>query len=121
MAGVLLCPGEGRVRATDSVANVPTTPPRDRRIHLTLHKPRLALYARIKPTLVLGGRGQPTQWGEGTWLVPADRTVTIGVFLFNRMWRFGHAEITLSPDDTSALEYRAPVLPFLPGAFRRRT
>lgn len=89
-----------------------------RRIDLLLRKPRLALYAGIKPTLVIGGRGQPTQWGRGTWQVPADRTVTIGVFLFNRVWRFGQADFTLAPEDSEALEYRAPLLPFLPGRIR---
>lgn len=91
-----------------------------RRIELLLHKPRFALYGGIRPTLVIGGRGQPTQWGIGTWQVPGDRTVTIGVFLFNRFWRFGSAEFTLRPEDAAALEYRAPVLPFLPGRLRHR-
>ncbi|WP_136054225.1 hypothetical protein [Microbacterium sp. K24] len=93
----------------------PETPAR--RIELTLHRPWFALYAGIRPTLVIDGRGQPTQWGLGTWQVPAEDTAVIGVFLFNRMWRFGQAEHTLSPDD-AALEYRAPALPFLPGRIR---
>ena len=86
-----------------------------RRIELTLHKPWFALYALIKPTLVIGGRGQPAQWGLGTWQVPADETVLVGVFLFNRVWRFGRAEFALDPLDPPALVYRAPALPFLPG------
>jgi hypothetical protein len=89
-----------------------------RRIELTLHKPWFALYAGIKPTLVIDGRGQPTQWGLGTWQVPADRTVTLGVFLFNRLWRFGQAEFALEPDDPPAVVYRAPVLPFTSGRMR---
>lgn len=89
-----------------------------RRIELTMRRPRLALYAWVKPTLVLGERGQPTQWGLGTWQIPADRSVTIGVFLFNRIWHFGQAEITLDADDTTAWEYRAPVLPFGRGRLR---
>lgn len=88
-----------------------------RRIELTMRKPWFALYAGIRPTLVIAGRGQPTQWGVGTWQVPADETAVIGVFLFNRMWRFGQAEHTLAADD-AALEYRAPALPFLPGRIR---
>lgn len=88
-----------------------------RRIELTMHRPWFALYAGIRPTLVIAGRGQPTQWGTGTWQVPADESAAIGVFLFNRMWRFGQAEHTLTTDDT-ALEYRAPALPFLPGRIR---
>ncbi|KQY74322.1 hypothetical protein ASD13_12670 [Microbacterium sp. Root1433D1] len=91
-----------------------------RRIELTMHRPRLALYAGIRPTLVIGGRGQPTQWGDGTWQVPADRHTTIGVYLYNRMWRFGQAELVLDPEDASALEYRAPVLPFLRGRLIHR-
>jgi hypothetical protein len=47
--------------------------------------------------------------------VPADETVTVGVYLFNRMWRFGRAEIRLAPSDPPALRYRAPALPFLRG------
>lgn len=89
-----------------------------RRIELTLHKPWFALYAGVRPTVVIAGRGQPAQWGLGTWQVPTTQTVTIGVFLFNRMWRFGQAEFALEPDHGSALEYRAPALPFLAGRFR---
>lgn len=96
-------------------------PPASRRIELTLHKPWFALYAGVKPTLVIDGRGQPTQWGLGTWQVPADRTVTLGVFLFNRLWRFGQAEFTLEPDDPPAVVYRAPVLPFTGGRMRTPT
>jgi hypothetical protein len=44
--------------------------------------------------------------------------VTIGVFLFNRVWRFGQAEVALDVADDSAWEYRAPALPFLPGRLR---
>lgn len=89
-----------------------------RRIRLTLHKPWFALYAGIRPTLVIGGRGQPVQWGLGTWQVSADRTVVLGVFLFNRLWRFGEAEFSLEPDDAPALVYRAPALPFLRGRIK---
>jgi hypothetical protein len=92
-----------------------------RRIELTMHRPRFALYAGIRPTLVIGGRGQPTQWGLGTWQVPADESVVIGVYLFNRLWRFGQAEFTLAPEDHSALEYRAPLLPFLAGRLGHRS
>ncbi|MDQ0614156.1 hypothetical protein QF046_001797 [Microbacterium sp. W4I4] len=89
-----------------------------RRIELTLRKPWLKLYAGIRPTLVIRGHGQPTQWGHGTWQVPADETVTLGVFLFNRMWRFGEAEIAIEPGRTPAITYRAPVLPFGRGRIR---
>ncbi|KAF2413393.1 hypothetical protein B1729_10085 [Microbacterium sp. B35-04] len=92
-----------------------TTGTATRRIELTLHKPWFALYARIRPTLVIAGRGQPAQWGLGTWQVPADQTVVVGVFLFNRMWRFGQAEFALEPGHPPALLYKAPALPFLRG------
>lgn len=88
-----------------------------RRIELTMHKPWFALYAGIRPTLIIEGRGQPTQWGLGTWQIPSDRAVVLGVFLFNRIWRFGQAECTLESGD-SALEYRAPALPFARGRIR---
>lgn len=86
-----------------------------RRIDLRLHRPALALYAGIRPTLVIEGRGQPAQWGTGTWQVPADRPVTVGVYLFTRLWHFGRAEYLLDPSAPPALVYRAPVLPFLRG------
>ncbi len=89
-----------------------------RRIELTLRRPWFALYARIRPTLVVGGRGQPTQWGHGTWQVPADEPVALAVYLFNRVWRFGQAEVTLAPGDAPSLVYRAPALPFGPGRIR---
>jgi hypothetical protein len=89
-----------------------------RRIELTLHKPWFALYGGIRPTLVIAGLGQPAQWGIGTWQVPADETVSVGVYLFNRVWRFGRAEIALAPSDPPALGYRAPALPFLRGRIR---
>jgi hypothetical protein len=86
-----------------------------RRIELILRKPWFALYAGVRPTLVVEGRGQPVQWGLGTWQVRSDETVVIGVFLFNRVWRFGQAEFPLEPGDPPALVYRAPALPFLRG------
>ncbi|MGM7698126.1 hypothetical protein [Microbacterium sp. A84] len=86
-----------------------------RRIELTLHKPWFALYAGVRPTLVIEGRGQPVQWGLGTWQVPSDQTVKLGVFLFNRLWRFGQAEFALDPHHAPAIKYRAPMLPFLRG------
>lgn len=89
-----------------------------RRIELTLRKPWFAFYAGVRPTLVVEGRGQPVQWGLGTWQVRSDETVVIGVFLFNRVWRFGQAEFSLEPGDPPALVYRAPALPFLRGRLR---
>lgn len=89
--------------------------PAVRRIEFTLTKPRLALYAGVRPTIVIAGLSQPAQWGRGTWQVPADHSVPIGVFLFNRLWRFGQAEFALEPDHAPALTYRAPAPPFAPG------
>ncbi|GAA1504264.1 hypothetical protein BJ978_000358 [Agromyces terreus] len=89
-----------------------------RRIELTLHRPWFALYWGVRPTLVIGGRGQPAQWGVGTWQVPAGETALIGVYLFNRVWRFGQAEFALEPQHAPALAYRAPALPFLRGSMR---
>lgn len=89
-----------------------------RRIELTLTRPWFALYVGVRPTIVIEGRGQPVQWGVGTWQLPADRPATIGVFLFNRVWRFGQAEITLDPDGAPAIIYRAPALPFGRGRMR---
>ncbi|WEK62016.1 MAG: hypothetical protein P0Y60_04445 [Candidatus Microbacterium colombiense] len=91
--------------------------PGTRRIEITLRKPWFALYAGVRPTLVIEGRGQPAQWGLGTWKIAADHPVALGVFLFNRLWRFGRAEITLDPD-SPALDYRAPALPFIRGRIR---
>ncbi|MBZ4488430.1 hypothetical protein LQ938_14630 [Microbacterium sp. cx-55] len=88
---------------------------RTRRVEITLHRPWFALWAGIRPTLVVGGRGQPAQWGRGTWQFPSDQTVVIGVYLFNRMWRFGQAEVALAPADPPELVYRAPALPFVAG------
>ncbi|MEJ3404628.1 hypothetical protein WDJ51_07785 [Rathayibacter sp. YIM 133350] len=89
-----------------------------RRLELTLHKPWFALYWGVKPTIIIGGRGQPAQWGVGTWQVPLDAEVVVGVFLFNRMWKFGQADFRLQPQDPPVLLYRAPALPFLAGRMR---
>lgn len=89
--------------------------PATRRIELTLRRPWYALYAGIRPTLIIAGRGQPAQWGHGTWQVPADETVELGVFLYNRVWKFGHADLALAPAASPALVYRAPALPFVRG------
>ncbi len=109
----------GRAHRHDPPQNPLNTDDRaTRRVDLTLHKPWFALYWGIKPTVVVDGRGHPAQWGVGTWQAPADQTVTLGVFLFNRMWRFGRAELAVEPHQAPALVYRAPALPFLPGSIR---
>ena len=87
--------------------------PDARRFELTLRKPRFGWVP--KPTVVFDGRGNPAQWGAGTWMVATQGTTTVGVFLFNRLWRFGEAEITLDETGPSAVTYSAPWLPFLRG------
>ncbi len=89
-----------------------------RRIGLFLRRPAIALYAGLRPTLVIAGRGQPAQWGAGTWQVPADEPVVVGVYLYTRLWYFGRAEITLDAGQGGSLVYRAPWLPFGHGRFR---
>lgn len=66
----------------------------------------------------MSGRGQPAQWGTGTWQVSATEPEEIAVFVFNRLWRFGRATYRLQPGGDARLEYRAPWLPFLPGRLR---
>lgn len=99
----------------EHVPHEPHIEPRaTRRVELTLHKPWFALYAGVRPTLVIDGRGQPVQWGVGTWQLPADAPSTLAVYLFNRVWRFGRAEVTVMPEHPAIL-YRAPALPFTRG------
>jgi hypothetical protein len=85
------------------------------RLELTLRKPAVGFFP--KPTVVLNGRGQPAQWGTGTWQVTVSDGATIGVYLYNRLWKFGAAEFSLDGEAPTALVYHAPVLPFLPGRF----
>ncbi|MEV8271654.1 hypothetical protein [Microbacterium sp. NPDC077184] len=94
------------------------TPRPTRRVELTLRRPWFALYAGIRPTLVIGGRGQPTQWGVGTWQLPDDEDAPLAVFLFSRGWRFGDADAAIPAGDRRAWEYRAPALPFGRGRLR---
>lgn len=84
---------------------------------LTLRRHRPGLFP--KPTVVIDGRGQPAQWGTGTWQVSALEPTSIRVFLFNRLWTYGIAEFVLGADDPAALVYSAPWLPFLAGRFSR--
>ncbi|MFF2389517.1 hypothetical protein [Agromyces sp. NPDC058104] len=95
-----------------------TDAPATRRLELALHKPWFALYWGVRPTLVIDGRGQPTQWGVGTWQLRADEHAVIGAYLFNRLWRFGAAEFALEPGRPASLVYRAPALPFGRGRIR---
>ena len=84
-----------------------------RRLELTLHKPLLGWFPR--PTVIFNGRGQPAQWGTGTWQVPSDGPTEVTVFLFNRLWKFGQASVVLSTADDTSLHYRPPFFFFGPG------
>ncbi|AMB59238.1 hypothetical protein [Microterricola viridarii] len=91
------------------------------RLQLTLKRPLLSWMA--KPTVVVAGRGQPAQWGVGTWQLP-DETERVGasgvleVFIFNRLWRYGAAAHIFAETPAAALVYTPPLLPFLPGRLR---
>lgn len=87
-----------------------------RRFELTLHKPWLGWFP--KPTVVVDGVAQPTQWGTRNWKVPGAETVTVSIFLFNRIWKFGEADFTVEAGSAGSWRYSAPWLPFLPGKLR---
>lgn len=84
------------------------------RVEVTLRRPWYGALQR--PTVVFDGRGQPAQWGTGSWQL-GDPEVSFEVFLFNRVWRYGSARTTLTAGVDTALVYHAPLLPFLPGRF----
>lgn len=86
------------------------------RLELTLRKPWFGWFP--KPTVVVDGRGQPAQWGTGTWQVSTEGPTTVKVFLFNRLWKFGGADFVLGTEQPAVLVYSAPWLPFLPGKLR---
>jgi hypothetical protein len=81
-----------------------------RRLELTLRKPKLGWLPR--PTVIFNGRGQPAQWGTGTWQVSANAPTEVSIFLFNRLWKFGQASVVLAPGDDRPLTYRPPLIPF---------
>lgn len=85
------------------------------RLELTLKRP--TLWFGPKPTVVIGGRGQPAQWGTGTWVVGDGDS--IGVYLFNRLWRYGQADLVV---ERGALnyDYRPPLLPLGRGRLAAR-
>ena len=89
--------------------------PSTRRVTVDLRRPLFAPYFALRPTIVIEGRAQPTQWGVGTWQLPADRDTEVGVFLFSWGVTTGRATVILKPADAPALRYRAPWLPVLPG------
>ena len=79
-----------------------------RRVELRITRPPLTWFAR--PTVTIDGVGHPAQWGIGTWAVPDDGGTVIGVYLYNRAWRFGAATRTVAGE--AALVYRPGWLPF---------
>lgn len=64
-----------------------------RRVELRITRPPFTWFAR--PTVTIDGVGHPAQWGIGTWAVPDDGGTVIGVYLYNRAWRFGAATQTV--------------------------
>ncbi|MGK9146111.1 hypothetical protein KXS11_00600 [Plantibacter flavus] len=82
------------------------------RVEVTLRRPWYGAWQR--PTVVFDGRGQPAQWGVGSWQLPSSE-VDFEVFLYNRVWRFGAARTTLRTGVDTALVYHAPWLGFGPG------
>lgn len=91
-----------------------TVPAPTRRASIDLRGGLLG-FVGIRPTIVIGGRAQPAQWGVGTWQLPADADADVAVFLYRFGVTWGRASATLRPTDAPALVYRAPVLPFLKG------
>ncbi|MBG6053865.1 hypothetical protein IWX81_000255 [Salinibacterium sp. CAN_S4] len=85
-----------------------------RRVTIELRRPRLRLHFGIRPTVVVDGITQPTQWGVGTWQVDADRETPMDVFLYIAGVTFGRASTTIGERGAT---YRAPRLPFRPGRF----
>ena len=62
-------------------------------MELRITRPPFTWFAR--PTVTIDGVGHPAQWGIGTWAVPDDGGTVIGVYLYNRAWRFGAATRTV--------------------------
>jgi hypothetical protein len=90
-----------------------------RRIELRIVRPLFAWFAR--PTVTIDGIGHPAQWGVGTWAVPDDGGTIVGVYLFNRVWRFGSATAVVPHDAAhDAFEYRSGWLPVGSGRLRPR-
>jgi hypothetical protein len=82
-----------------------------RRVELRIERPRLTWFAR--PTVTIDGVGHPAQWGSGTWAVPDGGGTVVGVYLYNRVWRFGSATTTVAPGPgDEPVVYRAGWSPF---------
>jgi len=87
-----------------------------RRITLDLGRPAITWGAR--PTVVVDGVGHPAQWGTGTWAVDDDGSTELGVYCFNRLWRFGAASTAVG--DADAFVYRSGALPLGAGRLTAR-
>lgn len=87
-----------------------------RRITLDLGRPLLTWGAR--PTVTIDGVAHPAQWGTGTWAVAEDGSTRIGVYCFNRLWRFGAASSPVG--DADDLAYRSGALPLGRGRLTTR-
>ncbi len=95
---------------------MPTQPTsQTRRLTITLWR---GPWLGVRPTIVIEGRGQPTQWGTGTWQVPAKGPTTVGVYLHVRGVTWGRATLVVDHYHGTTLEYRAPWLPFRPGRLK---
>ncbi|WP_343318583.1 hypothetical protein AAFM46_14775 [Arthrobacter sp. TMP15] len=88
-----------------------------RRFELTLRKPPLGWFP--KPTVVVDGVAQPTQWGTRNWKISGAKSATVRIYLYNRMWKFGEVNFTVEPNTPAPLVYRAPWLPFLKGKINK--
>ncbi|WIE76274.1 hypothetical protein [Curtobacterium sp. MCSS17_007] len=77
-----------------------------RRVTLDIGRPALTWGAR--PTVTIDGIGHPAQWGAGTWAVAEDGSTVVGVYCYNRLWRFGAASARVG--DADVLVYRSGAL-----------
>ncbi|WP_449373983.1 hypothetical protein [Arthrobacter psychrolactophilus] len=65
-----------------------------------------------------GRRGSARAVGDPELEGPGDGAITVNIFLFNRLWKFGEADFTVAAGGSGAWRYSAPWLPFLPGKLR---
>ena len=84
----------------------PADAPSMRRVTVVLERWPIGLALGVRPAIVIEGLSQPTQWGEGTWLLPADRPTTVAVYLHLRGITWGRATRELLPSEQPRLRYR---------------
>lgn len=82
-----------------------------RRVELRIRRPLVTWFAR--PTVVVDGVAHPAQWGTGTWAVADEGGTEIGVYLYNRLWRWGAAAVGIGAATAGreVIEYRVGLLP----------